>query len=244
MNKEEFGITLNNALHFITMEATPAQIDLLFSEIDLDHDGWISYEVYFLFLKYYFGSLSLCVINKPVEVHEVILSDDEKFLLSLANLSVWDRFWRIYYDQLKAIFLSFDANKNLVFEPDEIEAILSQVFKLSPNEISYIMYTFFNLDTQKHLTFDELLSIILSIYFIEIVLKRRYQEKNNEVWNSRRISLQEFLLLISEESFFIRTKPPKADLILIFETLDTDKDGFITFEQYINFIKQYLGKGI
>jgi hypothetical protein len=26
--------------------------------------------------------------------------------------------------------------------------------------------------------------------------------------------------------------------------LDTDNDGFITFQQYLNFIKKYLGNGI
>jgi len=59
MNKEEFGKTLNYALKVIDIEASQAIIDTIFSEIDLDHDGWISYEVYFTFLKYYFGSLSV-----------------------------------------------------------------------------------------------------------------------------------------------------------------------------------------
>ncbi len=46
------------------MSANPSQIKTLFNEIDLDHDGWISYEVYFFFLKYYFGSLSIAA-QKP-----------------------------------------------------------------------------------------------------------------------------------------------------------------------------------
>lgn len=58
MNFEEFSQTLNYCLSFIQVEASSQQLKTLFSEIDLDHDGWISYEVYFFFLKYYFGSLS------------------------------------------------------------------------------------------------------------------------------------------------------------------------------------------
>lgn len=58
MNFEEFCRTLNYSLHFIQLEASAEQLKMLFSEIDLDHDGWISYEVYFFFMKYYFGSLS------------------------------------------------------------------------------------------------------------------------------------------------------------------------------------------
>lgn len=64
MNEEEFAYTLNYCLQFVQMAATQDQMKQLFSEIDLDHDGWISYEVYFFFLKYYFGSLSVAY-QKP-----------------------------------------------------------------------------------------------------------------------------------------------------------------------------------
>lgn len=48
---------MNNALGFIGLSASPEQIARIFKEIDLGGEGWISYEIYFLFLKYYFGSL-------------------------------------------------------------------------------------------------------------------------------------------------------------------------------------------
>lgn len=69
MNEAEFGVTLNNALSFIDLTATPEQISRLFKQIDLDKTGWISYEIYFLFLKYYFGSMrgdGYQVDTKPV----------------------------------------------------------------------------------------------------------------------------------------------------------------------------------
>ncbi len=117
MNKEEFGKTLNMALTYIKMECPQHFIDLLFSEIDLDKDGWITYVVYFLFLKYYFGSLSLAKDNKPVEK---VLTDYEQFLLGYKDLNAWDRFVRIIVDQLRVIFFRYDLNKNQVFELDEI----------------------------------------------------------------------------------------------------------------------------
>lgn len=43
MNKNEFGNTLNYALRSINIQAPPNIIDLLFSEIDLNRSGWISY---------------------------------------------------------------------------------------------------------------------------------------------------------------------------------------------------------
>jgi hypothetical protein len=69
MNKNEFSRTLNNALQSISIQAPQQILDLLWKEIDLDNDGWISYEVYFLFLKYYFGSQNI-VFKKNVEVDE------------------------------------------------------------------------------------------------------------------------------------------------------------------------------
>jgi hypothetical protein len=39
----------------------------LFSEVDLDNDGWIKYEDYFLFLREYFGSQSFAANqNQPI----------------------------------------------------------------------------------------------------------------------------------------------------------------------------------
>ena len=50
------------------MSASKEVIKELFGEIDLDHDGWISYEVYFFFLKYYFGSLSVASQNPNFKI--------------------------------------------------------------------------------------------------------------------------------------------------------------------------------
>lgn len=50
--------------------------------------------------------------------------------------------------------------------------------------------------------------------------------------------------MFTEFCFFIKIKPTREDLIYIFKELDTDQDGFITFQQYISFIKKYLGNGI
>jgi Ca2+-binding EF-hand superfamily protein len=75
-----------------------------------------------------------------------------------------------------------------------------------------------------------MIAIILEIYFIEILFKRRYRDQNSEVWKTKLISLDEFILLVTEACFFIRVKPPTEDLKEIFIILDTNKDGFISFQ--------------
>lgn len=62
--------------------------------------------------------------------------------------------------------------------------------------------------------------------------------------NNRRISIREFIDLLYDNLSFIKIRPSKQDLLTIFEILDTDKDGFISFEQYITFIRKYLGRGL
>lgn len=66
MNMEEFINTLNYSLGFISCEGTLDEYQQLFRQIDLDFDGWISYEDYFHFLKEYFGSKSLAASEKVV----------------------------------------------------------------------------------------------------------------------------------------------------------------------------------
>lgn len=39
-------------------------------------------------------------------------------------------------------------------------------------------------------------------------------------------------------------RPSREDLLAIFKELDTDGDGFITFQQYSDFIQKYLGNGL
>jgi hypothetical protein len=59
MNCSEFGITLTDVLGYIGLSAPAELISEWFSVIDVKKEGWISYEVYFMFLRYYFGSSSI-----------------------------------------------------------------------------------------------------------------------------------------------------------------------------------------
>lgn len=43
MNEPEFGMTLNHALSFINMAATPEEISELFKILDPEKHGWITY---------------------------------------------------------------------------------------------------------------------------------------------------------------------------------------------------------
>lgn len=106
------------------------------------------------------------------------------------------------------------------------------------------MMKYFSVDAENEgaMTLEDLISLVLSVYFIEIVFKRKCGA--NGKWANSKISLEDFIELFTEHCYFVRVKPSREDLEAIFKELDTDKDGFLTFHQYSNFIKNYLGNGL
>lgn len=119
------------------------------------------------------------------------------------------------------------------------------VFEFSESERDFILFTFFRMEARKDqsLAFEELVAILLQVYFVEILIKRRYQTNQTVEWKTRRISREEFILLITEGCFFIRLIPQRADLAIIFNMIDENKDGYISFQEYFNFVRKYLGNG-
>jgi Ca2+-binding EF-hand superfamily protein len=71
MSEAEFIHTLTYSFSFIDFKVTEAELKLLFSEVDLDHDGWISYADYFKFLRFYFGSESVIYLEKINKIEVV-----------------------------------------------------------------------------------------------------------------------------------------------------------------------------
>lgn len=121
LNLADFIKTLTYAFSFVEFTAAEDELKVLFSEIDLDHDGWISYKEYFEFLKFYFGSLSLVYQEKDNKPHVEPVDPYGK-------LSPEDRFARITIDQLLLIL------KHYRFQPFtkiELNRFLYDIFRLT-----------------------------------------------------------------------------------------------------------------
>ena len=54
MNESEFLIAFGSALQIIKFHISEKDLRELFYEIDLDHDGWVTYSQFFEFLRYFF----------------------------------------------------------------------------------------------------------------------------------------------------------------------------------------------
>jgi Ca2+-binding EF-hand superfamily protein len=81
-------------------------------------------------------------------------------------------------------------------------------------------YFSFDAESDWSMTLEDLIALVLSVYFVEIVFKRKCGP--NTKWSSSKISLADFIELFTEYTYFIRVRPSREDLEAIFKELDTD----------------------
>jgi Ca2+-binding EF-hand superfamily protein len=189
MNLKEFMLTLENSFAYIEVVPTKQELTVLFSEIDLDKDGWISYKTYFEFLRVYFGSKS--------EVSTETRRDNEFKVLvkkhSSLKLSPEQRFVRMIMREMK--YLLDDYNPFQLYDENIIRLFLKNIFELTEDEIDYVMRNFFrSLVGSSGLFMEmEIAGIFLEILFAEIALMRMHKKKKFLRWKDRLINLEEFL---------------------------------------------------
>ena len=108
MSLPEFVKTMEYSLNTIGIHGPDDVYELLFSQIDLDKDGYISYEDYFIFLKEYFGTksgLSEPPINKA--------PSEDKFTV---DNGAAQRFAKLIYTQLKITVMQIDYHRKMKLE--------------------------------------------------------------------------------------------------------------------------------
>jgi Ca2+-binding EF-hand superfamily protein len=233
LNLAEFIKTLTYAFSFIEFTVTEAELTLLFSEVDLDHDGWITYQEYFEFLRFYFGSLSLVYKEKdnkpPVEPVD-----------PYGKLSPEERFARITIDQLLLILKLYRFQP---FSKVELARFLVEIFGLTDDEIEFAIIRFFRYDifSGGYFLDTDVVRILLELYFAELILLRLHRAKKFARWSEFLLSLEDFLLIVELATGWLKVKHDKGLLGIIFKIIDTNGDGFISYKEFMAFIRKYLG---
>ena len=108
MNLPEFIKTMEYSLNPLGIEGPQEIYEVLFQEVDLDRDGFISYEDYFVFLREYFGSQSSISEEDPVGGAPAKPQLDFPIDHGAA-----ERFARLIYSQLKITVMQVDGSKKL-----------------------------------------------------------------------------------------------------------------------------------
>lgn len=230
MNYDEFAFTLDNCLSYIGIVATKEELTTLFLEIDLEKTGWITYRTYFEFLIAYFGT-------KSRVRHDLEVAAKVKKTLSNTKLSPIERLGDLIMKALKNLLKEYNPFNTL--DAEKIRRFLIEIFKLTPSEAEYVLLNLLRSEIFSGVVNEMALAILfMEILFAEIMLTRWHRQKKFKRWMERMISQDEFIQLVNETCFWMDPIPPVSLLIEIFQMLDTDKDGFITYDQYINFVLQ------
>jgi Ca2+-binding EF-hand superfamily protein len=133
MDLPEFITTLIYALSFINIVPTEAELTSAFRDIDRNQDGLISYQEYFEFLRYYFGSESFAaqtggedfiVPLQSVYTPRVVTAPapvpvpKQKPKQPAGEMNSQERFSKLIRSQTRVLLMDYDSNKNVVFERD------------------------------------------------------------------------------------------------------------------------------
>lgn len=228
MDVQEFILTLTDALRYLRATASDSELRTLFSEIDLDRDGLISYKEYFEFLKLYFGSLSLASFDLPV-ANIVTLSLEEEF-------SQW-----LIIESGKALRGRLQPGRQR-FDTNALALILRQVYRELDPEITFVLERIYALifDANTLVLDEEITRLLLVLHIGIILLWRNHKNKTFARWNDKLINEREFLALILEATQWASIPFSSQTLSQIFLRLDTNRDGFITYLEYFQFLLSIL----
>lgn len=132
MNLEEFIHTLEYSLGPIDVSGSQEIYELLFSEVDLDKDGYISYEDYFIFLREYFGTLSAIYDEDVIPSHH---PDPENHNpvpdgFSIDNRAT-ERFAKLIYSQLKITIMQLDSGRKLYLDAGQVCHFLETALQMN-----------------------------------------------------------------------------------------------------------------
>lgn len=133
MNLEEFINTLEYSLSPIEVSGSQEIYELLFSEVDLDKDGYISYEDYFIFLREYFGTLSAIYDDDVIPNQHHQEPDSHNPVpdgFSIDNRAT-ERFAKLIYSQLKITVMQLDTGKRLYLDPGQIGHFLEAALQMN-----------------------------------------------------------------------------------------------------------------
>jgi Ca2+-binding EF-hand superfamily protein len=221
MNLKEFTILMNHAYSFLGITVDPIGATHIFNDADQDRDGKISYEEYFSFVqKHILKPEKALVVEEPKQLKEVN---------SRLRKYIWSEVRKLYnlYDK--------DHNQQLDFK--ELENILRDLMKdASKEDIDFVMMHTYHLNPKLTLSFE-----VFAPFFIIHLGKLGLSRFGRQHPNQRCLNRDEFIHVFKSSYSILNMDRVSSRLLMrFFDKIDTNKDGHISFKQYLNWIKKFL----
>ena len=229
---------LSDAYAFLQVQTDEAAATDVFKQFDADRDNLITYVEYFNFIdKFICKSQSVLQAEAqrkplpPVEIKPIVAPvPTGRTYRSRMRLFLWETLRRLY--------LTFDYNHDGLLQTVEAKALITDILKLnSKKDIDYILFTLFNLGERGTVTFVDFCN-----YFVEHVgeLGLSLLVVKNPTMR-RVINRDQFVQLFRSSFGFLAVSRIQDDLFWgFFNKIDTDRDGWISFEQYMAWLREFL----
>jgi Ca2+-binding EF-hand superfamily protein len=137
----------------------------------------------------------------------------------------------------------FDKNKNRNLEENEIIEILTKLMKSDEFDLFYVLANVFRYDVNNDglVTYDEMADFFLEMHNGELALQRLHRVHSFVRGSERMMNLKEFIFTLENSLAYIEIVPTKEELTVLFSEVDLDKDGWISYKHYFEFLIAYFG---
>lgn len=206
---------------------------------DKDKDGYITYPEYFGFINKYicqtetqFEDYQKSPLKKPKNIPEPVVEKERE----------WNSRIRIYiWLQLKKLYEAYVVGRCLPVDDNHLKGlILSILGDLSSVEMTFLLTGLYKL-ASKNIEFIPF--AIIFIYLVAELGLSRFQKGHSN--SKKSINFEEFYLIFKNTFMFLGVGRIRMQILqLIFIKIDSNNDGLISFEEYLEWIRKYLAVDI
>lgn len=232
MTLAEFNHLVNKAYKFLDVQLDEATAGEIFKEIDVDEDSLITYVEYFKFIEKYVCRPANYKVPKSEERPKVDKDENPQGTERFSKLR------RYIWDNLRRLYEAYVHGRCLSASDVEFRALIQAII----GNISDEETTFLCLGLLKH-HFKNIEFEPFAIHFIYLVAELGLSRfaKNNPPASKKTLTRDEFVRVLCNSFSFLRLDLFKKSILYkIFEKIDTDHDGLISYEQYLLWVKNFL----
>jgi len=231
MTLEEFKILLNDAYKFLGVVAPVDVSEYVFKNTDTDKDGLITYVQYFQIIETYVCKDPNYTISKS---DKKIAEPPKEIDKGPARKS---KLRRHFWVNLRKLYDAYVQGRTLNMNDIELNGLLySIVGSLTHDEYSFLSYGLLQFNYQ-YIQFETFVSAFIFL-MAQIGLGRF--SKNYSV-GKKTLNRDEFVILLKTTFSFLKLSQFKNSILYkIFNKIDKNQDGWITYDEYLDWVSRFL----
>lgn len=237
---------LNLSYAFLGVECPAAVATAMFKATDTDNDGYITYVQYFQVIQKYVCKnadykeansdkvgLGGNTGNIPIGGNGVGLNNNNLNQGPERKMKI--RAW--IWSQIRKLYDLYIQGRVLKASDAELKGLIHSITGELKESEHLVLFNGLNALASKNIEFEPFVMIFL--YLIAQIGLSRFSA--NHPNTKKAINFDEFVLILENTFEFIKFKNYKRSILeKIFQKIDKNHDGWITYEEYLDWIKRFL----